>query len=458
MPAMCLFVSVTQQFNTTTSMGRLTLNVLLSFAQFEREVTAERIRDKIAASKKKGMWMGGRVPFGYRAEERKLHIDGAAAETVRWMFDRYLVLKSVAALTKEIERSGKMAQVNSDIGMLSRGKIFYLLANPIYIGKLRHHGQILNGDHPAIVETELFDRVQQELKRSAPKRRSRSNREDVHLLTGLLFDVRGDRLSPTHTNNHGKRYRYYVSSALVREETDGPNQGWRIPAVALETLVLSKLRDVLANRLLLSNWQQANAVEQSIEAVIRSAQRLSDQVAADQTGILKRKVISAVFAKISISATALSLSLNPQTLIALSISRDSLEDEVLPTGLDGSSRHMIEVPITIKRRGHEHRIVIESQLSLGGDPDQALIDLVGRAHSYLDALTKNGCKSIADLAAQRKIHPADISRVLPLAFLAPTITSAIFDGSQHSSLTAQHLARLIVIPPSWAQQKAILNS
>jgi site-specific DNA recombinase len=189
------FVSVTQAFNTTSSMGRLTLNVLLSFAQFESEVTAERIRDKIAASRKKGMWMGGRVPFGYEVKDRKLVINEEDARHVRHIFERYLHLKSVLALTDEVNRAKIKRSSETDAPEWIRGKIYYLLANQVYVGKVRHHDRHFEGDHEAIIDAQQFDEVQKLLTIQAPRRtRSSSNAADLHLLTGTLFDETGDRL------------------------------------------------------------------------------------------------------------------------------------------------------------------------------------------------------------------------------------------------------------------------
>ncbi len=229
------FVSVTQQFNTTTSMGRLTLNVLLSFAQFEREVTAERIRDKIAASKKKGMWMGGVVPLGYRVRDRKLIIDDCEAATVRHLFGRYLALGAVRALADEAKASdlrGRMTEssaATSQGSPFGRGNLYHLLSNPIYIGKIRHRDQIYDGQHQPIISSDVFAKTQALLAEQAPARSSPDNDHDRHLLTGIVFDATGDRLSPSHANNNGRRYRFYVSNRLMRARKKD-DYGWRVPA------------------------------------------------------------------------------------------------------------------------------------------------------------------------------------------------------------------------------------
>src|SRR5208337_2368017 len=243
------FVSVTQSFNTTTSMGRLTLNVLLSFAQFEREVTGERIRDKIAASKKKGMWMGGVVPLGYRVEDRALHIVEDHAELVRDLFRRYLEAGSVVRLKQIIDAENLRLPVRVDGagraiggGLLSRGHIYKLLSNPIYIGRIAHKGHVHEGQHPPIVERDLWDRVQQRLQdHAATARTRRVTQSSEALLAGKLFDDRGNRMSPSWARKGPKRWRYYVSQAVLQGEKAKAGSVARIPAAEIETRVVDAL-------------------------------------------------------------------------------------------------------------------------------------------------------------------------------------------------------------------------
>src|SRR5438874_4710574 len=231
------FVSVTQQFNTTTSMGRLTLNVLLSFAQFEREVTGERIRDKIAASKKKGLWMGGNVPLGYDASGRTLVINPAEAATVRHIFALYRELGGVRRVKEEADRLGlrtnstTTANGNKRGGKtLSRGHIYSLLSNPIYIGQIAHKGQLYPGHHPALIDGETWIAVRDQLVANASRHQSKSTAAEPSLLAGLLTDARGERLTPSHAVKNGRRYRYYLSAALITEAGTDRAQGWRLAA------------------------------------------------------------------------------------------------------------------------------------------------------------------------------------------------------------------------------------
>ena len=237
-------------------MGRLTLNVLLSFAQFEREVTGERIRDKIAASKKKGMWMGGFVPLGYDAKDRKLIINKDEAESVRFIFRRYLELGSVYRLKVELDARGVTgkrrisANGRSSGGRhLAAGALYQMLQNPIYCGRIGHKGQIHDGEHDAIIKPELWEAVQQSLAANRRQRRSGTNAREPSLLAGLIVDADGRRLTPTHAVKQGKRYRYYVSRSLIADSGQGSNTtAYRLPAAELERLVLKQIGDLLRDQ------------------------------------------------------------------------------------------------------------------------------------------------------------------------------------------------------------------
>jgi DNA invertase Pin-like site-specific DNA recombinase len=239
------FVSVTQHFNTATSMGRLTLNMLLSFAQFEREVAGERIRDKIAASKRKGMWMGGSVPLGYEVRDRKLVVDEAEAERVRHVFGVYRDLGSVRLLQAQLATEG----VGSKSGRrLKRGALFHMLQNRIYRGEVAHKGNIYPGEHEAIIDEALWDAVQAQLAGNRAERASGSNADHPSLLAGLAYD--GDsrtRMTPTHAVKAGKRYRYYVSQTLIAGARSASPGGRRVPASDLEQLVVGRVRRFLSD-------------------------------------------------------------------------------------------------------------------------------------------------------------------------------------------------------------------
>ena len=234
------FVSVTQQFNTTTSMGRLTLNILLSFAQFEREVTAERIRDKVAASRKKGMWMGGVPPYGYRVENRKLIIDEEKAEHVRWIFARFLEIGSGT----ELAREGNKRSIRTYRGKpIDKKFIYRLLNNRAYIGEAVHKGESYPGEHDAIIAQETWDKVHTILQESPRKRAANTRAETPALLKGLIYGPDGAAFSPTHTKKRGKLYRYYISQTILKHGAGSCPIG-RVPAGEIETAVIDQVRAV----------------------------------------------------------------------------------------------------------------------------------------------------------------------------------------------------------------------
>jgi DNA invertase Pin-like site-specific DNA recombinase len=255
------FVSVTQQFNTTSSMGRLTLNVLLSFAQFEREVTGERIRDKIAASKKKGMWMGGNVPLGYDASEGTLVINPVEAETVRRIFALYGQLGSVRRVKEEADRLGlrtkrRVTAYGTEHGgnPFARGHLYRLLSNPIYAAQIAHKGQLYLGQHPALIDNETWTAVRDRLAANAGDHRYKAKSAEPSLLAGLLVDARGERLTPSHAVKKGRRYRYYVSASLITEAGTDRAQGWRFAAREIEDAVITILVDALSSPARLLDW------------------------------------------------------------------------------------------------------------------------------------------------------------------------------------------------------------
>src|SRR5271168_3452376 len=245
------FVAVTQQFNTTTSIGRLTLNVLLSFAQFEREVTGERIRDKIAASKRKGMWVGGLVPLGYEVRDGKLVIVPAEAKTVRQVFQRYSELGSVRLLKDELDRRGIRSKVRvakngkrSGGESFSRGALYTLLGNPIYIGEVRHKGTRYPGLHEPIVEASIWKKNDELLHAHAGRARGTSTKSMSSPLAGKLFDEAGRPLTPSHAVKGARRYRYYVSRSLITSTAEQTERGWRIPATEFERRVAAAARTI----------------------------------------------------------------------------------------------------------------------------------------------------------------------------------------------------------------------
>ena len=260
------FVSVTQAFNTTTSMGRLTLNVLLSFAQFEREVTGERIRDKIAASKKKGMWMGGYPPLGYDVKDRKLVVNEAEAETVRYIFRRYQELRSVRLLKDHLDAAGivskrRTAPDGLPYGgkLIARGALYLMLQNRIYRGEIVHKDQAFPGEHDPIIDDELWQGVQTTLETNRVDRGAGKGSRQLSLLAGLIYDAHGEPMTPSHAVKKDVRYRYYVSKSLLTGRDDKKTKmGQRIPAAQIEALVTGRIRAWLADPVAVLNAVQCH--------------------------------------------------------------------------------------------------------------------------------------------------------------------------------------------------------
>jgi len=377
------FVSVTQQFNTTTSMGRLTLNVLLSFAQFEREVTAERIRDKIAASKQKGMWMGGGVPLGYRVQNRKLLADEQEAAIVRYLFARYLELRSVRLLAVEATargypmrsakaRRGSEGEIearNERAGAgptrtFGRGPLYYLLSNPIYIGKVRHCGKIYEGDHAAIIDDQTFAAVQSLLRDQAPRTTAAARITDIHLLTGLIYDEQGERLRPVHTRRGNRRYRYYVSKVTVEERVPQARRGWRLAAAELERIVDEELDRLFADDRLLADQLQHMLDADQLASAMAGAPALKARYQAAPPDE-RRRILGRLLQRIELHPGELVLYVNRNNLAAELTGDGSVQ----PNPPDAQTLEL-RCRFGLRRRGNETRLVISDPPHAKRKPDR----------------------------------------------------------------------------------------
>ncbi len=399
------FVAVTQQFNTTTSMGRLTLNVLLSFAQFERELSSERVRDKIAASRRKGKWTGGTVPLGYEARDKRLVVNKMEAETVRTIFRRYLDLQSFSRLVADLDRRGivtkrrdtKVAKYNGGIPF-TYGPLAHFLKNRIYLGEVHHGGKWFEGEHEAIVDRATFDQVQQ-LLASKSNGRTAKRSESGALLMGKLYDDKGNLMSPSFSAKNGVQYRFYVSSALLRGRKADVGSVGRVPAAEIESTVLAALK----------NYQQ---------------QGQSDSAPASIEDI-ERVVIARDHLLITTAGTADGDGTNPQFRIAWSTrlknSAAAIEDNDLPE---------------VAR-------------------NESLIQSIVRAHAWVDCLRNGTYESIEQLARENRLHPKVVRQALRLAFLSPDITSAILDGSQPAGLSLARIPKLL--PLRWIEHRRLIG-
>lgn len=411
------FVSVTQAFNTTSSMGRLTLNVLLSFAQFEREVTGERIRDKIAASKARGMWMGGLPPLGYGLPapgSRTLRINEAEAATVRLIFERYLHIGSVHRLADELAERGVTSKVHvtakgRTMGgtPLGRGALFHLLRNPVYLGKITHKGEVHDGEHAPIVDDALFDAVQRQLSgKAAGHRMNTQRRVDRAMFTGRIMDAHGEAMSPAFSHGRGGRvYRYYVSASVQQGRANGKSDIIRrVPAPAIEQLVTTALGRLLP----------------------------AHESPLDQ--------LSAIHVRRDTIMLALPRRLRGQ------LSGHLADGERIEVGDDGHC--MVVLPLRLPLRGG--RRSVEAGQSDTASPDPVLIAALRRAHA-MTARDATG-QPLVTAAPQ---SPYD-RKVLRLAFLAPDIQRAIIAGRQPAHLNLQAIMRA-EIPLGWDRQREALG-
>jgi DNA invertase Pin-like site-specific DNA recombinase len=309
------FVSVTQSFNTTTSMGRLTLNILLSFAQFEREVTAERIRDKVAASRKKGMWMGGVPPLGYRVENRKLLVDEDCATHVRWIFARFLEIGSCTELAREVGKRGIRTPRGNRI---DKKYLYRMLSNRAYIGEAVHKGESYPGEHDSIIDPEIWDKVHVILQESPRKRAARTRADTPALLKGLLFGPDGAAFSPTHTRKGGRLYRYYVSQTVLKHGAGSCPVG-RVPAGEIETAVIDQLRAVFRQpEIVAGTWKAARAQNGDIaETDTREALTRLDPLWDELFPAEHARIVALLVERVEIGAGGLNVRLRTDGLVAL---------------------------------------------------------------------------------------------------------------------------------------------
>ena len=387
------FVSVTQQFNTTTSMGRLTLNVLLSFAQFEREVAGERIRDKIAASKKKGMWMGGFPSLGYDVQNRKLVVNDGEVRTVVHIFRRYVELRSVRVLREELDAAGirskrRILADGTPFGgqKLSRGALYLMLQNRIYRGEITHKGNAYPAEHQPIVDEVLWDQVQAILAENRVDRATGADAKQPSLLAGLIFDESGERLTPSHAVKKGTRYRYYVSRSLIVGTAKDKSTGRRIPAANLETLVITKLRSFLADEGAVLNVireEHVDGVAQSrlIARGVKIAKEI-ESLTPDRIRVILMRLIS----RVDIRSDCVEISVRRSRLVELleSGSIDLMTHQEMP---DNEAKDVLALKVSarLQRVGREMKMLVENTDDQT-EADPALLRIVARAHDIQECL------------------------------------------------------------------------
>jgi DNA invertase Pin-like site-specific DNA recombinase len=398
------FVAVTQQFNTTTSMGRLTLNVLLSFAQFERELASERVRDKISASRQKGKWTGGGIPLGYDTKGKKLVVNPAEAETVQFIYRRYLDLKCLRLLKAELDGKGIISKRRTNSSgrnpggvRFTYGPVAYLLKNRTYLGEMGHKGAWYPGEHEAIIDLALFNAVQDLLKsNSVTRRQPRSG--DQSLLNGLLFDDRGNRMSPSYSSKRGVRYRFYVSSAILSGRREQAGSVTRAAAPDLEQCIVATLRKRFPH---VGERRDQDLVNANIE-------------------------------RVTVNATTIQILLNTNV----------------------ATERLIELARPRQPLSPRARIEEAADQSVC-EPADDLINALTRALLWGKALSDRTYQSVEELAGVAKWNPKVVRKVLRLAFLGPDITEAIMHGTQPTSLSVSELQGIAAY--SWAEQRRLLG-
>ena len=433
------FVSVTQAFNTTTSMGRLTLNVLLSFAQFEREVTGERIRDKIAASKKKGLWMGGPVPLGYEVVERKLVPVPEEAERVRTIMRRYLEIRSVPALLEQLGADGVVTKVQRRVSgphrggiPFRRGSLFYLLKNPVYRGKIVHKGKAHDGEHEAIVDEDLWERVQMQLQEKAPPRtRPKNNRQNA-LLVGLLVDPHQRQIVPTYTTKGTRRYAYYETRKDLARPADPPSI--RFTQGRLDGHVLHHLGMLLGDDhglRRLANLEQADLLRAMFEGAKLLARRLTQPSDA-------QAAIRSLVALVRVESGSLDFTLKPAAL-----------------GLANQPCWRFSIPLPARKPFREAKLRIDSGTPVKPVKDD-LLALLADAHSALELVQSNPELSLHQIGKREGRCRTHLARLLRLAWLSPRVVEAIVQGSQPRNINRQ-LLLAANLPIEWAEQEQLFG-
>jgi site-specific DNA recombinase len=426
------FVSITQQFNTTTSMGRLTLNVLLSFAQFEREVTAERIRDKVAASKQKGLWMGGWVPLGYAVRDKKLVVDEHEAEQVRTIFRRYLEVSGIKALKRDLDTKGIVTRVRHlSNGRTVGGIPFYigplaqLLKNRLYVGEITHMDKIYPGQHVPIIDRDLFEAVQVKLASSAGASR-RARMASGSILMGRIYDDAGNRMTPVNAQKGQVRYRYYLSAPLNHGAPGTPGSISRVPARPIEDAV------VLAVREKISKFREKHPDPKTAEV---------DQEPDD------RHLIDEYVGRVVVSRESVSIEFVTQ------------KNDDGPADCDNDGREIVTAPFHLGSR-YPRRDIMKPQgttsddsLGIRADYRQRLLLGIAKARTWAQALAEGRMLGTAEIAQQEGCSTRYVRAVLPLAFLAPEIIAAVITNTIPPTFGISSVTD--DLPLSWKQQRRI---
>jgi len=445
------FVSVTQQFNTTSSMGRLTLNVLLSFAQFEREITGERIRDKIAASKKKGMWMGGVIALGYDCVDRQLVVNQIEADKVRQIFRKYLQLGCVSKLKEFLVRKQIHSKIRTDSSgrryggaSFSRGSLYHLLNSRIYIGEIIHRGQSYRGQHQPIVSLELWNKVAARLRQNNQSHRTGKSHSTPSLLTGLLFDSHGVRFTPTHAVKDGKRYRYYTSQSVISDAGIKPAIT-RFPAQELERFVKSQIHRLL---------------QAPDKCTIGIKESPSKDALAERAGDLARKwprleiskqheFVRNILTRVTVGQTTAVIEIDKTKFLAALLGHNiEIRSLVSPSKL--GTLNLTGDFQALRARGEVRMIAPQGDAGFERAPIMSLVKVAARAHDWYQRIVAGEISTIGQLAEKSGLTKRYVRRVLQCAHLSPKIAEALLIGNHPPDLTVKNI--LGSLPLDWREQ------
>ncbi|MDD3150656.1 MAG: recombinase family protein [Candidatus Gastranaerophilales bacterium] len=436
------FVSITQHFNTTTSMGRLTLNILLSFAQFEREVTGERIRDKFAASKKKGMWMGGNVPIGYKCEERKLLLDSKHIKTVKTIFEKYLEFKTILKVKKYLDNSNIKSKAGNNF---SKGNLYQILKNKIYIGLIHHKGNYYDGEHQGIIDKEVFEKVQRLIEQNRNNNKNCKYAKSASLLASKLFDDKNNRMMPSHSNKGKKRYRYYVSQTITQGKQNNLCSMDKIPAGEIEKFICSEIAYFLKQ-------------EENIQKY------LNDISIIKQKEIFK-KIKELKLSNIQIRSVLSRINLNKNNL-KIFICEDGIErfleslinskESLKEASANSAKTISIQKDIKISRTARKGNALILNGEKNIKNVDTILINAIAKSYRWNKMLKTGKVKSIKEIAKLETEYCLDhIKKTIRLNILSPRIVESILKGTQAPELSLQKLYKLKTL--NWKEQEQLLN-
>jgi site-specific DNA recombinase len=456
------FVSVTQQFNTTTSMGRLTLNILLSFAQFERELTSERIRDKFLASRKKGMWMGGSEPLGYVVEDKKLKIHEKEAELVQFIFKRFTQTGSATLLAKELNKKGhttkkRVLKSGKTQGgqPFNKGSLAKILHNVTYIGKVAHKGSVYDGMHEGIIEERQWDQVQSIFKQNDRGRSNNTKMNTSALLTGLLYTKDGHAMSPTHTRKKGKQYRYYTTAKAIKHGY-GECDLRQIPAGEIEEIAINQIHEILKTPEVIMGTVKAADGNINEKEVVTAVNRL-EPVWRQLFPTEQARVLSLLLVKVIVDVDGIDFYIRLNGLSSLAT---EVEDQIVePAANDDDKTYHVHVPVTLKRRDGRKRVVVpDDEEFLPAQKPKPLTGLqkaLIQAYRWQGWLDDGKYRSTAAIAKKEKIDPSYVQRILKYALLAPDLVESILHDQVADGLAARNLSGNI--PVVWEEQQLFLK-